>query len=306
MKSLISTHNIVKSFGQNVALDKLELKVPGGISGFIGRNGSGKTTTIGVLLGLLKPQSGEATIFGLNCWQDSFKIRKRLGVMHEINAYPGNFTSMRLLEHVAGFYGLTNPRQKAKELIHDVGLSGAENKPIKTFSAGMFRRLGLAQALISEPELVILDEPTANIDPSGRTFLLNRIAELHKEKGVSFFISTHILSDLEKICEWLSIIDSGKIVDQGHMRDLALRYSANLFKIEVSQPHLLAEKIKTMKSVESAWAEGEYVYCKVQNPDDFCAEVPRIAVQLNLSLKGLQRTVGTIEEIYREITNENK
>jgi len=305
MKPLINTRNIVKSFGNNVALNKLDLQVPKGISGFIGRNGSGKTTTIGILLGLLKPKSGEATIFGLDCWQDSFQIRKRLGVMHEINAYPISFTSIRLLEHVAVFYGLTNPRQKAKEIIREVGLLGAENKPIKTFSAGMFRRLGLAQALISEPELVILDEPTANIDPSGRTFLLNKIAELHKEKNVSFFISTHILSDLEKICEWLSIIDGGKIVDQGYMKDLANRYSANLFKIEVSQPHLLVEKIKTMKSVERAWIEGEYVYCKVQNPDDFYAAVPRIAAQLNLRLKGLQRTVGTIEEIYGEITNED-
>jgi ABC-2 type transport system ATP-binding protein len=304
MKPLINTHNIVKAFGNTVALDKLDLQVPKGISGFIGRNGSGKTTTIGVLLGLLKPQSGEATIFGLDCWRDSFQIRKKLGVMHEINAYPGSFTSVRFLEHVAGFYGLTNPRQKAKEIIHDVGLSGAENKPIKTFSAGMFRRLGLAQALISEPELVILDEPTANIDPSGRTFLLNKIAELHKEKDVSFFISTHILSDLERICEWLSIIDSGKIVDQGYVKDLANRYSANLFKIEVSQPKLLIEKIKTIGSVESAWIEGGYIYCRVRHPDEFYTEVPRIASRLNLQLKSLQRTIGTLEEIYEETTDE--
>lgn len=302
-KPLIDTRNIVKSFGHNIVLDELNLQVPKGISGFIGKNGAGKTTTIGVLLGLLKPQSGEATVFGLDCWRDSFQIRKKLGVMHEINAYPGSFTSIRFLEHVASFYGLTNPRQKAIEVIHDVGLSGAENKPIKAFSAGMFRRLGLAQALIGEPEFAILDEPTANVDPSGRISLLDKIVELHREKGTSFFISTHILSDLERICEWLSIIDGGKIVDQGYVKDLANRYSANLFKIEASQPELLMEKIKTLESIESAWMEGVYIYCRVRHPDEFYTEVPRIASKLNLQLKSLQRAVGTLEEIYEETTD---
>jgi ABC-2 type transport system ATP-binding protein len=304
MGFLINTNNIVKAFGNSIVLDKLNLQVPKGISGFVGRNGSGKTTTIGVLLGLLKPQGGEATIFGLDCWHNSFEIRKKIGVMHEITAYPESFTSIRFLEHVAGFYGRTNPRQKAMEALREVGLFGAKSKPIKTFSAGMFKRLGLAQALIGEPELVILDEPTANIDPSGRSSLLNKIVELHKEQDISFFITTHMLSDLEKICEWLSIIEEGKIVDQGYVKDLAQRYSANLFKIEVTQPHQFIEKLKTMKLVKNARIEGDFVYCKVHNPDEFYVELPRIATQLKLQLKGFQRVVGTIEEIYEEIIDE--
>lgn len=304
MEFLINTNNIVKAFGNSIVLDKLNLQIPKGISGFVGRNGSGKTTTIGILLGLLKPQSGEATIFGLDCWHNSFEIRKKIGVMHEITAYPGSFTSIHFLEHVAGFYGRINPRQKAIEALKEVGLFGVKNKPIKTFSAGMFKRLGLAQALIGEPELVILDEPTANIDPSGRSSLLNKIVELNKEKDISFFITTHMLSDLEKICEWLSIIEEGKIVDQGCVKDLAQRYSANMFKIEVTQPQQFIEKLKKMKLVKNARIEGDYVYCKVQNPDEFYVELPRIATKLNLQLKGFQRIVGTIEEIYEEITDE--
>ncbi|MDG6223800.1 MAG: ABC transporter ATP-binding protein [Candidatus Bathyarchaeota archaeon] len=303
---MINTKDLIKSFGDNIVLDELCLHVPKGISGFVGRNGAGKTTTIGILLGLLKPKSGAATIFGLDCWEKSFEIRKNLGVMHENNPYPGSFTSMHLLEHVGRFYGLTNPRQKAKETLHDVGLSGNENKPIKTFSAGMFRRLGLAQALIGEPKLIILDEPTANIDPSGRISLLNKIVELHKEKNISFFITTHMLSDLEKICDWLSIIDRGKIVDQGHVRDLAKKYSANLFKIEVSEPHRFLEKLKNIESVENPRIEGDFVYCKVKNPDEFYSKLPRLTSELNLQLKGFQRIIGTIEEIYGEITNEQK
>ncbi len=305
MELIVNSLNVKKTFGKHLALNNLCLQVPKGISGFIGRNGAGKTTTIGILLGLLKPQSGKATLFGLDCWHDSYKIRKKLGVMHEINAYPGGFTGIQFLEHVGRFYGLSNPKQKAKVALHDAGLFEAEEKQIKAYSAGMFKRLGLAQALISEPEFVILDEPTANVDPSGRAYLLDKIVKLHKEKGTSFFISTHILSDLEKICEWLSIIDCGKIVNQGYIKDLKAKYSANLFKVEVSNPNLLMEKIKTLQSVESAWIEGDYVFCKVQNPDSFYVELPRLTSTLNLPLKNLQRSVGTLEEIYEETVDEN-
>jgi ABC-2 type transport system ATP-binding protein len=218
--------------------------------------------------------------------------------MHEVNAYPGNFTGKRFLEHVANLYGVTQINQHVTELLTDVGLINAKNRQIKTYSAGMFKRLGLAQALIGEPELDILDEPTANIDPSGRISLLKKIQEMNKERGTSFFISTHILSDLEKICNWLSIIDAGKIVDQGTLSDLAEKYSANIYKIEVSHPQLFVEKIQELNVIEKVWIENDKVYCKVKDPHVFCSEIPRIAGELKLQLKTFQQMVGTLEEIY--------
>ena len=164
----------------------------------------------------------------------------------------------------------------------------------------MFRRLGLAQALICDPELAILDEPTANIDPLGRITLLDKIKEMHKDRGTSFLISTHILSDLEKVCNWLSIIDAGKIVDQGNIKDLAEKYSANIYKIEVSNPMLFAEKIQVLSMVEKVWVENNYVYCKVKNTTTFYQEIPKVAAKQKLQLKGFQHMLGTIEEIYKE------
>ncbi len=140
--------------------------------------------------------------------------------MHEVNAYPGGFSAKRLLEHVARIYGVTQPNQRISQLLTDVGLADAKDKPIKSYSAGMTRRLGLAQALLSDPEFAILDEPTANIDPLGRIALLNKIKEMNKDHGTSFLISTHILSDLERVCNWLSIVDAGHVVDQGAVADL--------------------------------------------------------------------------------------
>lgn len=297
-KPIISTTKLTKSFGSNTVLNELNLQVPKGIAGFIGKNGAGKTTAIGVLLGLLKPNSGQATVFGLDCWHNSFEIRRRIGVMHEVNAYPSGFTGKRFLEHVAKIYDVTQPNQRINELLIDVGLADAKDRPIKTYSAGMFKRLGLAQALIGDPELAILDEPTANIDPLGRIALLNKIQEMSKERGTSFFISTHILSDLERICNWLSIIDAGKIVDQGDLKELAEKYSANIYKIEVSNPQLFLEKVKELSTVERVWIEGDKVYCKVKDAEAFCGEVPKIAAGLKLQMKSFQQMVGTLEEIY--------
>jgi ABC-2 type transport system ATP-binding protein len=154
---------------------------------------------------------------------------------------------------------------------------------------------------LATPEFVILDEPTANIDPLGRTALLDRIKELHTERGTSFLISTHILSDLEKVCSWLSIIDSGKIVDQGPIKELAKKYSADIYKIEVSDPNLLLENVQQLTIIEKAWIDDGKVYCKVSHTNEFYEELPRITAKLRLQLKGFQHIRGTIEEIYREI-----
>lgn len=297
---MVDTENVIKSFGSTLALNDLSLKIPGGISGFVGNNGAGKTTSIGILLGLLKPEGGKAKIFDLDCWHNSFEIRRRTGVLHEKNTFPGNFSGRRFLEHVADIYRVTNSKQHAKDLLKTVGLSDSMNRGIKGYSAGMTRRLGLAQALIGDPEFVILDEPTANIDPLGRIDILNKIKELHKDQGINFLISTHVLSELEKICDWLSIIESGKIVDQGHISDLADKYFANIYIIEVSNPPLLLEKIKTSNVVERSWIEAENVYCKLKNPNEFFDEIPRILVDLNLQLKSFRKSVDTLEEIYKK------
>lgn len=303
---VVETFNLVKNFGKMPALNELTMQIPKGISGFVGKNGSGKTTTIGVLLGLIKANKGQATVFGLDCWKNSFEIRQKLGVMHETNAYPGNFSARRFLTHVAKLYGITQINQTIDELLNDVDLTQAQDKPIKTYSAGMFKRLGLAQALIGNPELAILDEPTANIDPLGRTTLLEKIKEIHEKQDTSFLISTHILSDLEKICNYLVIIDQGKIVDQGYINNLTEKYSANIYKIEVSNPQQFIIVLQKLDIIDKVWIENGKIFCKVNDPQAFFMEIPRIVSELKLQLKGFQQTLGSLEEIYTQTVGEKR
>lgn len=302
MTELIATENLVKFFGDIPALEGLNLKVPEGISGFIGPNGAGKTTTINILLGLLKATEGKAYVFGLDAWHDSFEIRRRLGVLHERPAYLGNFTAQKYLQHVARIYEISDYERESAEILTEVGLSSAKDKPIKTYSAGMTQRLGLAQALIGDPELVILDEPTANLDPLGRIEILDMIRELNEKSGVNFFISTHILPELEKICQWISIIQYGEIVAQGNMNELTEKYSANVYMIDVSNPELFAEQISKIDNlVEKLWIQKNVVYCKVKDTEKLHSSVPKLAAKLNLQLRSFQPLRSNLEEVFRTL-----
>lgn len=298
MTAIIETRNLTRFFGNTRALNKLNLKSGGGVSGLVGPNGSGKTTSIHILMGFLKPDSGSATVFGLDSWNQSLEIRKRVGCLQENPRYPDTFRGLRFLEHVARFHEIPQPKQKAKEMMKEVGLANASQKAIETYSAGMLQRLGLAQALIGEPELVILDEPTANLDPSGRLDLLNKIKTLHKDFGVKFLISTHILPELEKVCNWVSIIDNGTIIDQGYVKDLAAKYSSNTYRIETSNPQALLDSLQHESFIDKVWREENIVYAKVKETEIFRQEVPRIATTKKMQLIELRPIHGTLEEIY--------
>ena len=306
VSDLIETRSLVKDFGSIKALDLLDLKVPKGISGLIGPNGAGKTTTINILLGLLRPNDGEATVFGLDSWKESYQIHRKVGVLHEKTAYPRSFTGLRFLEYAASFYHVRQPKQRVKEVLDDVELTQAGDRQIGTYSAGMFQRLGLAQALIGDPELAILDEPTANVDPLGRIQLLNKIKEMHRERGTSFLISTHILPELEKVCNWIAIIDFGKAIEQGYVKDLAEKFSANTYKINASDLPLLNRKIEKMASVKESWIEGENLFCKTDGSEDFFEELPKAVVELNLKLRSFHQVHNTLEEIYESAVTRGK
>jgi len=298
---IIETKGLVKFFGDVVALDGLDLRVPKGVSGFVGPNGAGKTTVIHILLGLLKADFGEAYVFNQDCWKNSYEIRSRVGVLLEDPSYPKSFTAERYLEFVAKIYEVDQSMFKVKELLRDVDLYWARNRKIGSFSAGMLQRLGLAKALIGEPELVILDEPTANLDPIGRMKLLEKIRELWRDKNVNFFISSHILPELEEICSWISIINEGVIVDQGPIAELAKKYTPCEYKLEVENDEdLLVKRLNDLEFVEAIFVEGGKIICRVRDANRFCREVPRIVTELNLSLRKFQPSYGVLMEVYKK------
>jgi ABC-2 type transport system ATP-binding protein len=225
---LIVFENVTKSFGKVRALNSLSMHIPKGVSGLIGPNGAGKTTSLNLILGLIRPDSGNISVFGLDAVKDSLKIRKRIGVLHEKPYFPPNLTGVEFLRYVSQFYDEEASEDNIIQVLLKVGLDEkVASRQIRTFSAGMVQRLGLAQALLHRAELVILDEPTANLDPLGRIEFTRIVTRINKDYGTSFLISSHILPELEKVCEWVSIIKEGRIADEGSLVNLAERWKVN-------------------------------------------------------------------------------
>jgi ABC-2 type transport system ATP-binding protein len=210
--SLIAVSGLVKNYGKVKALRGITFKVDKGITGLIGPNGAGKTTTIKILLGLISADGGEATAFGLNCWKDRDKILEKIGVLHEKPRFPTWVTGRKYLEYVAKIKNTSNVKEEIECTAKICGLADFIDRKISTYSAGMMQRLGLADALIGNPEIVILDEPTANLDPLGRSDVLRKIKQLAKEEDISFIISTHVLSELERICNSVVILNEGLVL----------------------------------------------------------------------------------------------
>ncbi len=304
---IVETHSLVKRFRAVHALRGLNLKLGQGVVGLVGPNGAGKTTTIGILLGLLRPNSGTTSVLGFDCWRSSFEVRKRVGVLHEKPVFPGGFSGRRYLEHVAEFYGVNRPRERATELLKTVGFSEAADRSISTYSAGMVQRIGLAQALIGDPELVILDEPTANLDPIGRVEFLETIRSLHEEHGMSFIISTHVLGELETVCDQVAIINRGIVKEQGGIEELAKKYPPRAYTVVVSDPQLLAKEVES-----GGWAKqvrieaGGRVVIETDLHGRLQGEVIRIVQAHRLKLTSMGPQYGALEAIYRSAMEEDE
>jgi ABC-2 type transport system ATP-binding protein len=219
---VISTEGLSRSFGEVHALESLNLRVPQkSIFAFLGPNGAGKTTTIKLLLGLLKPTSGGGKILGMDILRDSVDIRARIGYLPQDARFYEHMTARQTLEYTAGFF-YTGPQseinKRVNEMIELVGLEGKADRPIKGFSGGERQRLGIAQAEVNYPDLLILDEPAANLDPQGRRDVLEVMSRLRKHATI--FYCTHILDDAQRVSDQVAIVNQGELITQTSVQDL--------------------------------------------------------------------------------------
>lgn len=214
---IIATYGLTKNYGEIRAVRDLDLAVrQGEIFGFLGPNGAGKTTTIKMLLGLVRPTSGSASVFGLDISKDSVAIRKRIGyVSEEANMYEW-MTPHSLLDFVQGFYDVKDSARK-KALAEEFDLP--MNRKIRTFSKGMKQKLYLMQALMHDPELLVLDEPTVGLDPIVRNEVLDMIKQ-QKERDRTVFLSSHVLSEVEKVCDTVGILREGRLLVSKSLSEL--------------------------------------------------------------------------------------
>jgi ABC-2 type transport system ATP-binding protein len=219
---IIQTDDLGKAYGQVQALKGLDLRVPkNSIFGFLGPNGAGKTTTMKLLLGLIRPTSGSGTVFGHDIVHESITIRSRIGYLPQQPQFIPDMTARETLRFTARFF-FAGPKQKiearVEEMLELVGLQDKADRPVKGFSGGERQRLGLAQAQINDPDLLILDEPSAALDPIGRLAVL-RVMERLRERTTIFY-STHILDDVQQVSDTVAILNHGELVAQGPIEHL--------------------------------------------------------------------------------------
>jgi ABC-type multidrug transport system ATPase subunit len=248
MEQILKVRGLEKSFGDFKAVDGLDLDVyQGDVFGFLGPNGAGKSTSIRMLLSLIKPTAGTIEIFGKNFENNRNYILSRIGSIVEKPDFYKYLSAKKNIEIFARLSGVSKSNSQIEELIEFVGLKGRGDDKVKNYSHGMKQRLGLAQALVHDPELIILDEPTTGLDPQGIIDIRNLILYLSKEKKKTIFLSSHILSEMELIATRMAIINKGKCVAQGSIHDL-LNDDDRIVTITVSEVDTVLNYINA-----SAW-----------------------------------------------------
>ena len=216
MTTILEAKVLTKHYGKTIALESVDFEVQDGITGLLGPNGAGKSTAIKLFLGLLKPTAGSAEVMGEKPYE-SVEIRSRLGYMPEHDCLPTSITASEFLTHMAQVSGLppAYARTRAADILRHVGLEEERYRPIGQYSTGMKQRVKLAQSLAHDPIIVLLDEPTAGLDPGGREDMLRLIRRTGREFGISIVLSSHLMGDVESTCDRIIVLDGGRVTEQG-------------------------------------------------------------------------------------------
>jgi ABC-2 type transport system ATP-binding protein len=300
---VIETRVLTKVYpGPVTALDGLTVAFAPGVTGFVGANGSGKSTLIKILLGLIPPTTGQAKVLGRDCETSGEAIRTLLGYMPEHDCLPPDVTATEFVTHLGRISGLppTVARERAAESLRHVGLHEERYRLIGTYSTGMKQRVKLAQALVGAPRLLLLDEPTNGLDPAGRTAMLELIGRIGAEFGISIVVASHLLGEIERICDHLVAIDGGRLLRADSMTSFTQASQVLAVEVEEGLDRLQAElAVRGLTAAVSArtllvplGGDGAY---------DGAYDVVRDCVAaLGLPLCRLEQRRHQVEELFRD------
>ena len=302
MSAIIEVKHLTKDFKEVKAVDDLSFTVnEGQVYGFLGQNGAGKSTTIRLLLTLIRPTSGEIEIFGMSLQHHRKEILRQVGAIVERPDLYKFLTALENLRIFAAMSGVKIPEKKLMDQLAMVGLAARANSKVKTYSQGMKQRLGIATALVHDPQLIILDEPTNGLDPQGIADVRNLIIHLSKEKKKTLFISSHLLNEMELIADSMLIIDKGKKVAEGNKKELL-----NPASTEVE---LISDNRETTVQLikETKW--GDFLVQKENNNGNILLAIKRELIpELNRTLveKGVNvlslRSRHSLEDFFISLT----
>lgn len=301
IQSVIEVKGVRKSFGNFVALEHLDLTIPRASVGLLGANGAGKTTLIRTLLGLIKPDRGSASVVGFDTQTQGIQVRERVGYMPEADALPSSTTAADFVAHMAEMSGLPAraARQRAADVLYQVGLEEERYRLIKGFSTGMRQRVKLAQAIVHDPQLVFLDEPTAGMDPNGREEMLELVDRIYHNLGIAVVFSSHILEDIERVCDYVIILDAGRLVTAQPLGGIGAIGGEVIVEIDGDLDAfagLIQQQGVTVGPWDTEMGGREIV---VQVDDERVYDLIRdVAVHQNVALRSLRARSRSLEDIY--------
>jgi ABC-2 type transport system ATP-binding protein len=280
------------------ALDGLTVSVAPGVTGLVGANGAGKSTLIKILLGLIPPSQGQASVLGHDCTKDSETIRILLGYMPEHDCLPPDMTATELVTHLGRMSGLppTVAKERAAESLRHVGLHEERYRLIGTYSTGMKQRVKLAQALVGDPRLLLLDEPTNGLDPAGRNAMLELIGRIGTEFGISIVVASHLLGEIERICDHLVAIDAGRLLRADSMTSFT--QASQVLAVEVEEG--LAELERELARHGLVTTTAQRTLLVPLSGDETYDTVRDCVATLGLPLSRLEQRRHQVEELFRD------
>ncbi|MFX0149969.1 MAG: ABC transporter ATP-binding protein [Candidatus Hodarchaeota archaeon] len=297
---IIRTHELSKYYGEVCGIDNISIDVPAGGVGFLGPNGAGKTTLIRTILGIIRPTRGSAQVLGFDIRKEINQIRDRIGYIPEFNtSFIPDTTAMKFVAFCARMNGLSYPesKQRASDSLYYVGLGEERYRKLDTFSLGMKQKVKLAVALVHDPEIIICDEPTNGLDPTGRVQMLELIKDLQVNQKKNVILSSHLLRDVEQTTDYALVISQGKIRAKGKIKELtANRRSTVSVKIKSN----VEDFINVLKDNSfDVWLEGDYI--EVKKEKEIEKEIFKIAFQTGAEIRYIGSRSSSLEDIFVEL-----
>jgi ABC-2 type transport system ATP-binding protein len=297
----IQVTNITKKYGEQLALNNVSFEVGSNqIVGFLGPNGAGKSTMMKILTCFLPPTSGQAKVCGFDILEDSMKVRENIGYLPEHNPLYHDMYVKEFLEFVGGIYKIKNIKSRVMEMIDLTGLAREQTKKIGALSKGYKQRVGLAQAMIHDPKVLIMDEPTTGLDPNQLEEIRNLIKSLGKHKTV--MLSTHIMQEVEAICDKVIIINKGEIVANDETKNLQNNQTIQIITIEFDQ-EIFQDIFNSIEGIDSIKSIQNKTWQLTSHSNkDIRKEIFDLAIKNNLSVLTLNREERSMENVFKDLT----
>jgi ABC-2 type transport system ATP-binding protein len=310
MELAIETVGLTKRYGSLIAVNKLDLKVERNtIHGFLGPNGAGKTTTIKVLVGLLKPNEGTVKVLGQEVHGDMSDVRLSIGYMPELPKFPKHLKGAELLDIYGRMYGMTEQQrtEQIPKLIEMVGLKGRENDLVGKYSKGMQQRIGIAQALLNNPELVILDEPSLGLDPVGMVEVRELVKTISKE-GMTVFVSSHLLYEVEQICTHVTIINRGTMLVSDTLQNVSgMLTGPALIHAEVARmSDAVVQALKSLPFVAYVGQTGNALSIQVATHEDVRIQVSETITKAGGVIVGMSMKGSNLEDVFMQLVSKDQ